>query len=394
MRSSFKFLIAVLIISISINAFIGYYYSDKYTPTQLFDKFIGSQTTNFEPIQIPEIYENQVLLLSFEKNVSSKHDFIPWKAELIKKFQNIFEIPNYDDIILMPVEKISGDEQNEYLLNKYSTSAQDNDKIIFYELKPKNDTKLTFCEGKPCYSTVLIIPGSGNQGALDVINQPSQYSPYYYHQGIAEKLVKLGYVVFVIENRGWGERVLDIKMNCEQPDVYCSGNKLHKHLLNLGYNQHSLQIIDTMQLLKHIHNLDYVNNEKITIAGLSLGGPVSIAVSNISPNVASTVAASGIISQYKTGGSGITPGMLEYFDQPDLAAALSPKPLYLSWGLNENVEFGYEANNQYSAKLISNSYKLFDSEEKLTIIIHDEQINHGHTFEITSLIDFINNTIG
>ena len=86
--------------------------------------------------------------------------------------------------------------------------------------------------------------------------------------------------------------------------------------------------------------------------------------------------------------------MLEYFDQPDLAAALSPKPLYLSWGLNENVEFGYEANNQYSAKLISNSYKLFDSEEKLTIIIHDEQINHGHTFEITSLIDFINNTIG
>ena len=80
MRSRFKFLIAVLIISISINAFIGYYYSDKYTPTQLFDKFIGSQTTNFEPIQIPEIYENQVLLLSFEKNVSSKHDFIQWKS--------------------------------------------------------------------------------------------------------------------------------------------------------------------------------------------------------------------------------------------------------------------------------------------------------------------------
>ena len=35
-----------------------------------------------------------------------------------------------------------------YLLNKYSTSAQDNDKIIFYELKPKNDTKLTFCESR------------------------------------------------------------------------------------------------------------------------------------------------------------------------------------------------------------------------------------------------------
>ncbi len=118
MRSRFKFLIVVLIISISINALIGYYYSDKYTPTQLFDKFIGSHTTNFEPIQIPEIYERQVLMLSFEKNVSSKQDFTLWKTELIKKFQNIFEIPNYDDIILTPVEKISGDEYDEYLLNK------------------------------------------------------------------------------------------------------------------------------------------------------------------------------------------------------------------------------------------------------------------------------------
>ena len=394
MKTRFKFLIVVLIISISINVLIGYHYSDKYTPTQIFDKFISSQPTNFEPVQIPEIYEKQILTLSFEKNVFTKQDFAPWKTEMIKKFQNIFEIPDYDDIILMPVEKISEDEHDEYLLNKYSTSAQDSDKIIFYELKPKKDAKTTSCEDKLCYSTVLVIPGSGNQGALDAINQPSQFSPYYYHEGIAEKLVKLGYVVFVIENRGWGERGLDVKMNCEQPDVYCSGNKLHKHLFNLGYNQYSLQIIDTMQLLKHIHNLDYVNNEKIAIAGLSLGGPVSIAVSNLAPNVSGTIAASGVVSQYKTAGSGITPGMLKYFDQPDLAASLSPKPLYLSWGLNEKAEFGYEANNQYSAELVNNSYKLLDAEEKLVIVIHDEEFNYGHTFELTSIIDFLDNTIG
>ena len=394
MKTRFKFLIVVLIISISVNVLIGYYYSDKYTPTQIFDKFISAQPTNFEPIQIPEIYEKQILTLSFEKNVFSKQDFGPWKIEMIKKFQNIFEIPDYDDIILMPVEKILEEKHDEYLLNKYSTSAQDNDKIIFYELKPKKDTKITSCEDKLCYPAVLVIPGSGNQGALDAINQSSQFSPYYYHKGIAEKLAKSGYVVFVIENRGWGERGLNVEMNCEQPDVYCSGNKLHRHLFNLGYNQHSLQIIDTMQLLKHIHNLDYVDNEKIAIAGLSLGGPVSIAVSNLAPNVSGTVAASGVISQYKTAGSGITPGMLKYFDQPDLAASLSPKPLYLSWGLNEKEEFGYEANNQYSAKIINNSYKLLDAEEKLVVVIHDEKFNYGHTFELTSIIDFLDNTIG
>ena len=394
LRTRLKFLIAVLIISISVNVAIGYYYSDKYTLTDLFDKFMNTQTTNFEPIQIPEIYENQVLALSFEKNVFSKQDFTPWKSELTKKFQSVFEIPDYDDIILMPIEQISEDEYDEYSLKKYSTSAQDDDKIIFYELKPKDNAKTVLCGDKICYSTVLMIPGSGNQGALDAINQPSSLSSYYYHQGVAEKLVKSGYMVFVIENRGWGERALDVKMNCERPDIYCSGNELHRHLFNLGYNQYSLQIIDTMQLLKHVHHLDYVNNEKVSIAGLSLGGPVSIAVSSISPNVSSTIAASGITSKYQTGGSGITPGMLKYFDHPDLAASLSPKPLYLSWGLNEKGEFGYEANNQYSSKIIKNSYKLLDAEEKLVIVIHNEQFNHGHTFEMTSLTDFLDNTIG
>ena len=139
---------------------------------------------------------------------------------------------------------------------------------------------------------------------------------------------------------------------------------------------------------------DYINNEKIAIAGLSLGGPVSIAVSNLAPNVSSTIAASGVISQYKTAGSGITPGMLKYFDQPDQTASLSPKPLYLSWGLNEKAGFGYEANNQYSAKIINNSYKVLDAEEKLVIVIHDEEFNYGHTFELTSIIDFLDNTIG
>ena len=148
MRTRFKFLIVVLIISISINVLIGYHYSDKYTPTQIFDKFISSQPTNFEPVQIPEIYEKQILTLSFEKNVFAKQDFAPWKTEMIKKFQNIFEIPDYDDIILMPIEKILEEKHDEYLLNKYSTSAQDNDKIIFYELQPKRDTKTTLCEDK------------------------------------------------------------------------------------------------------------------------------------------------------------------------------------------------------------------------------------------------------
>tara|TARA_Y100000748_G_scaffold84991_1_gene70321 strand:- start:400 stop:891 length:492 start_codon:yes stop_codon:yes gene_type:complete len=163
--------------------------------------------------------------------------------------------------------------------------------------------------------------------------------------------------------------------------------------MNLGYNQFSLQVIDTIQVLKHIQNLEYVNNEKISVAGLSLGGPVAVSVSSLTPNVHSTIAASGIISQEMTGG-GLNPGALEYYDQPDIVASLAPNPLYLSWGINEKSEFGHEAERLHSANLVKKAYELFDEEDNLEIIIHDDEFNQGHTFEINSLIKFLEDTIG
>ena len=66
----------------------------------------------------------------------------------------------------------------------------------------------------------------------------------------------------------------------------------------------------------------------------------------------------------------------------------------MSWGINEKSEFGHEAEKLYSASLIKKAYKLFDEEDNLEIIIHDDEFNQGHTFEINSLIKFLEDTIG
>ena len=44
-----------------------------------------------------------------------------------------------------------------------------------------------------------------------MINEQGNLSSYYYHNGVGEELVKLGYVVIVIENRGWGERIKNVE---------------------------------------------------------------------------------------------------------------------------------------------------------------------------------------
>jgi len=392
MENKYKVLVGVLIISLTVNVYIVYNFNDDGNLLANFD-MNEMKEKNFESIKISDIYQKNTKLLGFEENVQGKDDFLLWKSELLQKFQEHQNIPNFDDIELSNVILEKEEKLENYKKTKFSTYAQDNDKIIFYELLPKNIDKINSCEAENCFPTVLIIPGSGNQGARDVINEDGEFSSYYYHNGIGEELVKLGYVVFVIENRGWGERLVNTQMNCEEPDIFCSGNKLHRHLMNLGYNQFSLQVIDTIQVLKHIQNLEYVNNEKISVAGLSLGGPVAVSVSSLTPNVHSTIAASGIISQEMTGG-GLNPGALEYYDQPDIVASLAPNPLYLSWGINEKSEFGHEAEKLYSANLVKKAYKLFDEEDNLEIIIHDDEFNHGHAFEINSLIKFLEDTIG
>ena len=333
MKIKYKILVLVLIFSLSINSIIIYTFNEKLL--SVFDDKILEK--EFEIVTIPDVYKKDSML-SFQSNVIEKDDFILWKDKFLKKFQEHQKIPNYEDVDILLPKLIEEKEFSEYKMKKFSATAKDFDEIIFYELFPNNKNKINDCKNIACYPAIMIIPGSGNQGAKDVINEQSNLSPYYYHNGVGEELVKLGYVVIVIENRGWGERIKNVEMNCLEPDIFCSGNKLHKHLLNLGYNQFSLQVIDTIQLLKYIQDLEYVQNEKIAIAGLSLGGPVAAVVSSLSPDVHTTIIASGIASQHKTG-VGLNPGALKFYDQPDIVATLAPKPLYLSWGINERSEF-------------------------------------------------------
>ena len=76
--------------------------------------------------------------------------------------------------------------------------------------------------------------------------------------------------------------------------------------------------------------------------GITHGGKIALRSSLFLPELKGVMIASSLFSteHFGTKGSGYTHGLLKYFDNPDLAATISPKPLYLSWGLNENFPHG------------------------------------------------------
>ena len=135
MNSASKILLAVLIISISVNALIFSFYLDKHTLPELFDRFFEKVSSSpLELPQIPEIYKNDLLIMSYDNKVKQKDDFESWKNEVVTKFIEIYKFPDIDEIEIKKVNEVSVTEKDNYLLTKFSTKAQDNDNIIFYQL--------------------------------------------------------------------------------------------------------------------------------------------------------------------------------------------------------------------------------------------------------------------
>ena len=125
--------------------------------------------------------------------------------------------------------------------------------------------------------------------------------------------------------------------------------------------------------------------------GITHGGKIALRSSLFLPELKGVMIASSLFSteHFGTKGNGYTHGLLKYFDNTDLAATISPKPLYLSWGLNESFPHGLEAKTSYSANLIKKAYSLFGLEKNLTTIIHNQTINSGHTVDGPSILDFL-----
>jgi len=390
LKPLFKYIIiGVLILSVSANILIFSYYLQKYSVSTLYEvvisKLFEENEKSYRAPVMPEIYTEDKLTLSFDKHVQTKKDFEVWKNKVLSNLIQRMNVPSYNEIQLKPAIQIDFENTNNYQITKYSMNATDDDKIIFYELLPK-----TVVDKIPA---VIIIPGSGNQGALDVINKPSELSDYYYHNAIAEHIVREGYAVYVIENRGWGERAIDVGSLCEGKDVNCSGKFFGQHLSSLGYNLGVLQVMDTTQLLKHIQNLEYIDSKNIAVAGLSLGGGIAMSVAVLNEEVKSAIMASAITDVYHSWTFNAD-GLLQYYDVPDIVSTIAPRPIYLSWGSQETLPwFSFEAETLYSANKIKNAYLLLDAEENMTVVVHNNSYNSGHIFDVPSILNFLNKTI-
>ena len=116
---------------------------------------------------LPEKYLEgvELMAMSYENSVFSVEDFFEWRDEVnrsqveyygVNQPQYKLETPIvYDQLVL-----------DSYTITKYTIPAIDGEDILFYELKPH--------EEREKYPTVIMMPGTGNQGARDLIGLDSE----------------------------------------------------------------------------------------------------------------------------------------------------------------------------------------------------------------------------
>jgi len=333
-------------------------------------------------LPFPEIYLDQYGLPLFSENVRNKQDFFKWKESVLNEINLPINKGELNEVILLETQTLQG-----YLQKKYSMQAFDGDTIIFYELLPTQQLQKI--------PTVFLIPGSDTNGTLHAIGQGDNPRTQRAYVNIGKELVKQNYLVFVIVNRGTGERSVDFSKLCNPyngnvVNNYCDDILLDRYLGSLGISMRELHVRDSNFLLNYIRSLDYVDKQKIGIVGLSLGAYIAKDVSIINPEINAIVLASGagtFISSISSFPSSVGYNFNVY---PDEYALLAPRPLYLSWGEKEVRLFSYELETHRTADFLNVVYDMLDAKENLTVVFHEEE----HQFHLPSVIRFLDEAIG
>lgn len=387
-------IIIILVLSVAFNVLFLSYTLNQYSISTIYLRLanflnppeIESNEKIVTDVILPSIYtqDKEIGKHSFYNNVKTKEDFESWKKFFNYTKNSINNYPLKSATLVQELQK------EKYTQLKYTMPAIDEDSIIFYELIPKFTN--------PPYPTVFIIPGSGNQGARDVIGEQTELSRFFYHSNIGRKLVEEGYAVYVIEHRGYGERGIDVKNACDIVNdeaerlVNCPHTIFRNKLSSLGINLSELLFSDASLVLKHIHSLEYVGSDRIAIAGLSLGGGYAQGLSGHNPEIIKATIVASATHAASKGPLTIQTGATNLLccDSVDtLIAAIAPRPLYVSYGENEFGIFAWEAKTNYSGELLKTAYKILDAEDNLFYTVHAGK----HTFDVPTVIEFLNNKL-
>jgi dipeptidyl aminopeptidase/acylaminoacyl peptidase len=329
----------------------------------------------YEPVEIPDFLLEDAFTLTLSKqSPSTPQEVKAWQQQIRAKAQELLGLE--DDTRIGPAYQAEAPRSREgYTETRLTIDAPDGDTIVAYKLTPDGLTGTS--------AAVVIVPGSG-EGVAGVVGHSQDYQ-----QQIGVAVVREGYIVYAIENRGWGERTIDVGSTRYRPS-----NVYAVYSLQRGRPLASCYVADVGFLLRLVSADPQVDPQRIALVGCSLGGTISAWCSAIFHQVDAVVVASGLAQHtevwgYSNPNQMIVPGMLAYFDHSDIAAAIAPRPLLLTYGQAEPRRYGIEAKTKAVYYHLRPVWDALNAEDQLQFVAHSS----GHTYDVPATIEFLDETL-
>jgi hypothetical protein len=364
---------------------IGYNYLPSYYQENLQTYRYIHNTTNqpFSIITPTHLYNDT--LQSFEMpSLNTMAELRKWESTCnIDEFKKSkVTIKNIEHIPPQPAILQSSTIHDDYIMNNYTMKFLfDQEQIVFYELLPNDD--------QDTYNAAFVLPGSGHQGARDILGIPSEYSYDYYHDEIGKRIVEEGIAVYVIELRGTGTRQINADKVCPELDDTCSTSVLENRLSGIGISLTHLQEAEITQLLAWIESREYVDN--IATVGLSKGSVLASHQALLHPDVIDAVVMASGPSPTENAPLNKQSGKACIIEEEYTCLGLTyigniaPMPAYVSFGTQETELFRYEAEMNNVEKYMSQVYDIHNASEDFTYVIHDGR----HQYDIPTVLEFL-----
>lgn len=315
----------------------------------------------------PAWYEDIDLLpASYENNVRTAADFEAWKQGFARTHLRA-HLHSPDTVTQTTSASRDGHTLNRLLV--------DGDLIVWEALPDQPNGK-----------AVVVTPGSGHQGARDVMGIPSEFSYVYYHGAIGARLAEAGYAVYVPELLGRGERQVDVGSVCSSPigEDTCSFDVFATALAMYGISAGDIHFNESATALSYALS----RHDRVAVAGLSEGCNSAAATALANPGAVGAVVLASCIGrthEWPMGNSATGGGQNLQAEPVDSVRALAPLPLYVSYGLLEPGTMGYEVKHGDVKRMVAEAYDLIDAPDRFTYVVH----GGGHTYDFDSVREFL-----
>lgn len=307
-----------------------------YTQSDDYQKKAITSPENSLPVFYEKLKEKLQFECAWHDSIS---DPIKWRNNSVVKLRDII-IPRTDSIPFDPI-LIDEIDRGSYLARKVVFNISAESRVLALLLVPKGDGPFPAALMLHDHGAKFDI---GKEKFVQTWDDSSKLSSsikwgekYFSGRFPGDELAKQGYVVLSFDAFGWGDRSVE-GFNKD------SQQALAANLFNLGTSFAEIIAAEDVRAAKFLATLSIVDKRKIAAVGFSMGAFRAWQVAALSRDITATIAVCWMstLKELMVPGNNqlkgqsaftmIHPGIFRYFDYPDIASLLVPKPLILLAG--------------------------------------------------------------